>query len=341
MWNENIPLVYHSLTGILFISLTLWVTDTTGGTSSAFIRMQRGSNLSLYDMFDLQDVQCGNAASGSFRDGKTDTFREKDCTNKKLHIRFLLNGIPERTITLVDDPPKIQLDAFLRLQIHTMTPALDPIADLDQLHFVLNAGNYELILTRDNDTSSAYAAIYNSPDEEERPRFFFVKKAPAASFTLGHNQSLLGEMECWVQAFDEYDTLELEMEYDHSCKETNATYRYGTCTEAVAEELCDCDCAYFEKMRTWETLLAFDNRTEEAKSEEVKAESVETKAKLTVNKTQLSSGKRKKISAPDTRESATNIGILGTVMMGLVIGSLLVCDLLSIKRHIRSARRNR
>ncbi|XP_021376723.1 uncharacterized protein LOC110465316 isoform X2 [Mizuhopecten yessoensis] len=232
MWKQQVHFRYLPFTGILLSCLTIWITTaTTGGRNSAYITIKRGSNLSLFDMFDLQGFECGDMSTGSFRDGKIDTFRDKECTNKKLRIIFLSNGGPNRTIELFDNRPTIQLDAFMGLPIRSLKPPLDTNSGLEKLQLVLNAGNFEFILTRNNDTSSGYAAVYNSPDEEERPRFFFVKFLDSASLTQDHNQSLLGEVDCWEHAFDEFDTLKLEMSYDASCKETNAT-QYSSCVEA-------------------------------------------------------------------------------------------------------------
>ncbi|XP_021357698.1 location of vulva defective 1-like [Mizuhopecten yessoensis] len=60
----------------------------------------------------------------------------------------------------------------------------------------------------------------------------------------------------------------------------------------------------------------------------------ELKKSLTVSKTELSSYKRKLISAPDSRQSAASIGYVGVLVIGFVFGSVVFCDGISLYRAL-------
>lgn len=60
----------------------------------------------------------------------------------------------------------------------------------------------------------------------------------------------------------------------------------------------------------------------------------ETKKKLAVNKEQLSSSIRKKISVKDDRPSAKAVGSVGVVILAVCFGLLIALDYLTLTRHI-------
>jgi hypothetical protein len=58
------------------------------------------------------------------------------------------------------------------------------------------------------------------------------------------------------------------------------------------------------------------------------------KKELKVDKKDLSSNVRNKISARDDRPSAQSLGALGIVIITLVFAALIACDVMTLKRHI-------
>ena len=60
----------------------------------------------------------------------------------------------------------------------------------------------------------------------------------------------------------------------------------------------------------------------------------EIKTKLVVNKTDLSSEKRKKISAPDERVSSQSIGSVGAVLLAVVVLAVVVPDLIVVLKIV-------
>lgn len=60
----------------------------------------------------------------------------------------------------------------------------------------------------------------------------------------------------------------------------------------------------------------------------------ETKKKLAVNKEQLSSSIRKKISVKDDRPSAKAVGSVGVVILAVCFGLLIALDYVTLTRHI-------
>ena len=76
------------------------------------------------------------------------------------------------------------------------------------------------------------------------------------------------------------------------------------------------------------------NHTMEELREILKPVTDEIKKNLTVDKTTLSSYKRKLISTPDYRESARNMGIVGIIIICIVVGLLVFVDCTSLCRNI-------
>lgn len=93
-------------------------------------------------------------------------------------------------------------------------------------------------------------------------------------------------------------------------------------------------------MKYWRENAIPEDLTEDEIRELVRPEIEATKKQLTVNKTELSSFKNKKISASDHRTSAQGLGLLGAGMLATVFGSFVLCDLLSVKKHIRNIKHN-
>lgn len=60
----------------------------------------------------------------------------------------------------------------------------------------------------------------------------------------------------------------------------------------------------------------------------------EMKKKLAVNKEQLSSSIRKKISVKDDRPSAKAVGSVGVVILAVCFGLLIALDYVTLTRHI-------
>ncbi|KAK7498651.1 hypothetical protein BaRGS_00010028 [Batillaria attramentaria] len=90
-----------------------------------------------------------------------------------------------------------------------------------------------------------------------------------------------------------------------------------------------CNCGAMDMPETEEE---FEKFVEEYK-EEVKKE-------LVVPKDTLSATVRKKVSAPDERQSSTGIGALGVAMMAVVFGGLILMDLTTVFAHVKMAAGN-
>lgn len=67
---------------------------------------------------------------------------------------------------------------------------------------------------------------------------------------------------------------------------------------------------------------------------------VQIKEELTVNKSTLSMARRKKTSASDSRPSATGIGYVGAVLLGMVLTGVVAIDLSSIWNSFKVMKRN-
>ncbi|OWF56697.1 uncharacterized protein LOC110463765 [Mizuhopecten yessoensis] len=109
----------------------------------------------------------------------------------------------------------------------------------------------------------------------------------------------------------------------------------ATVTQPVPE-LCECDCVYYEKLNKWQEKTEKEkkrNISTEEKLEEAETELKNTQKKLSVNTSTLSSTARKFVSAEDNRTSAVGIGYFGAAFLGIIFASIVMCDLISIKRH--------
>ncbi|XP_069133748.1 mucin-22-like isoform X2 [Argopecten irradians] len=99
---------------------------------------------------------------------------------------------------------------------------------------------------------------------------------------------------------------------------TDSTTGVSTTAQSVTnvtDMLCQCMC-----------VNTFINMTQEQLQETLE----ELKEELTVPKTELSSYKRKFISAPDSRQSAASIGYVGVLVIAFVFGSIITCDSISV-----------
>lgn len=61
---------------------------------------------------------------------------------------------------------------------------------------------------------------------------------------------------------------------------------------------------------------------------------LKTKDELKLNKTKLSSYKRKRNSAQDSRKSSKQIGIIGVIFIGVVIILVILIDVVEIRQRL-------
>ena len=97
--------------------------------------------------------------------------------------------------------------------------------------------------------------------------------------------------------------------------------------------MCPCSCDYRAKIDYWTDYL--ENKTQEEQIAEAKRETEIIKQELKRNTSELSAFKNKKISAPDSRQSAQNIGLFGASILGVVLLLVVTCDAMSIKKHCK------
>lgn len=105
----------------------------------------------------------------------------------------------------------------------------------------------------------------------------------------------------------------------------------------TSTHLCPCDCEFKRRLDVLATERNIPIEELERKLEPV-LQSI--KKYLTVDVKTLSSTKRKKTSADDNRKSSEQIGVLGAVILGVVVGLTVLVDLLSFQRHWKTLRQN-
>ncbi|XP_048745395.2 keratin, type I cytoskeletal 10-like [Ostrea edulis] len=107
------------------------------------------------------------------------------------------------------------------------------------------------------------------------------------------------------------------------------------------EELCDCDCDYMDKIENFKnTYNPNVNKTTQELVKMLKEDLKKVKKALELQKKDIPAVKAQKISAPDVRPSAKYIGLIGVVSMVIVFGGIVVLDLISLPRYIRSLKEN-
>ncbi|VDI57233.1 Hypothetical predicted protein [Mytilus galloprovincialis] len=97
-----------------------------------------------------------------------------------------------------------------------------------------------------------------------------------------------------------------------------------------------CRCEYRRKLEYWGSKL-IPNKTREVLLKELESELQKLKKDLEVNKTQLSSSIRKRISAPDKRKSSERIGLVGAAFMCIVVGLVVLIDVLTIVKFLTNS----
>lgn len=84
--------------------------------------------------------------------------------------------------------------------------------------------------------------------------------------------------------------------------------------------MCPCECEFKEQIDFWK------NKPLKELDDIIESKINEMKKELQVNLSQLTSTKIKKISAPDSRMSASMTGYVGVVFIVLVLGSIVILD---------------
>ncbi|CAC5357226.1 unnamed protein product [Mytilus coruscus] len=102
-----------------------------------------------------------------------------------------------------------------------------------------------------------------------------------------------------------------------------------------ATNMLPCTCEYRRKLEYWGFKI-IPNRTREELLQELKSELQKIKKELKVNKRQLSSSIRKRTSATDRRKSSKTMGLAGTAVICIVVGLVILIDLLSLVKFVKS-----
>ncbi|CAG2247874.1 unnamed protein product [Mytilus edulis] len=102
-----------------------------------------------------------------------------------------------------------------------------------------------------------------------------------------------------------------------------------------ATNMCPCTCEYRRKLEYWGSKI-IPNRTKEELLKELESELQKIKKELAVNKTQLSSSIRRRTSAPDKRKSSETMGLAGAAFICIVVGVVVLVDLLSLVKFVKS-----
>lgn len=97
----------------------------------------------------------------------------------------------------------------------------------------------------------------------------------------------------------------------------------ATVTDLEEPEMCPCTCEFEDQIASWE----HSGSQPEVEEEVLVSKINEMKKELQVNITDLTSTKMKKISAPDSRTSASVTGYIGVIFIVIVFGSIVALDL--------------
>jgi hypothetical protein len=95
--------------------------------------------------------------------------------------------------------------------------------------------------------------------------------------------------------------------------------------------MCPCSCEFESQIAYW----ANSGSQPEVEEEVLVSKINEMKKELQVNVTELTSTKIKKISAPDSRTSASVAGYIGVTFIVIVFGSIVALDLSTLVVQIR------
>ena len=122
------------------------------------------------------------------------------------------------------------------------------------------------------------------------------------------------------------------------------TTKTGTTTTPAPEpepEMCACDCEYMEKINYFSNSFnSYENKSQEDLIEILQEKLDQVTGQLEVEKTEIPAVKARKVSAPDSRPSARNVGMIAVTFMAFVFGGIILLDLLSLPRYIRTVREN-
>ncbi|XP_021373347.1 uncharacterized protein LOC110463238 isoform X2 [Mizuhopecten yessoensis] len=308
----------------IVFGLVLILPGISSGSIKAEMHIPRGSRVNMFDLYNMNGVECSVSGSGLFRSKDIDIKRRPECPNQvwiyfdnwEWQIRYDPSSESATLKSWMKETPThyYPKDGPGNVTVDTGVPDFD---------FVMY----------DDSTSNIRAAVYNKRDDVTRPRFFY-SRTPLPKSAL--QDSLTNTT---AATFEEADMMKIRLVFnDTMCDPVINAKMYNTCAEAL--EYCPCDCAYYDKLKYWEENPLPEGLTDDEKKETVRPEMEATKKQLTVNKTDLSSFRNKKISASDDRSSAKGLGMLGAIMLGLVFGSLVLCDLVSLKRHANNVRGN-
>ncbi|XP_022289761.2 uncharacterized protein LOC111101528 isoform X1 [Crassostrea virginica] len=115
---------------------------------------------------------------------------------------------------------------------------------------------------------------------------------------------------------------------------TSSTIEQTTDSTGGDVEMCPCECEFKEQIEFWK------NKPPKELDDIIESKIIEMKKELQVNLSQLTSTKIKKISAPDSRMSASMTGYVGVVFIVLVLGFIVILDfptlVLQVQRLFRS-----
>ena len=101
--------------------------------------------------------------------------------------------------------------------------------------------------------------------------------------------------------------------------------------------MCPCDCAYKNRLDYWAS-HGVPNHTMEEWRVIVAPVVDEIRRNLTVDKANLSATIRRFTSAPDGRQSARSMGVVGILIISLVCGSFMLLDITAFRKHLAAAR---
>ncbi|XP_060068785.1 uncharacterized protein LOC132548902 [Ylistrum balloti] len=303
------------------VVLTLMLTGCSFASIIAEMHIPRGSRVNMFDLYNMNGVECSVSGSGMFRSKNIDISRRIDCPFQV----WIFFDLFEYSIRIDPSSRSTNLKAWMKQKPSFIFPS--DIPGYRNVTLDTGVSDYDFILYDDSD-NDIRAAVYNKRDDVTRPRFFYSsngKSQTALQDSLTNPDT--------STTFREASMMQIRLVFNDTCDPVLTTKYYNTCSEALDTEYCPCDCAYYDKMKYWEDNALPADMTDDEKKETVRPEMEATKKQLTVNKTDLSSFRNKKISAADSRSSAKGLGMLGAIMLGLIFGSLVLCDIVSLKTH--------
>ncbi|CAG2257466.1 unnamed protein product [Mytilus edulis] len=110
--------------------------------------------------------------------------------------------------------------------------------------------------------------------------------------------------------------------------------------EKLQEPDCPCSCKNHHNEQP-KTSQDIQKHTKEELRQILQPQITELQNEMKLDKKNISRWKRNYISVADKRESARYMGIVGVVVLGAIVGTVVLLDLLSLQKHIRQIRRIR